>query len=68
MAEKILARAQSEKRARKLLDSFIDAGGYKAVGLQGDYILYRRVKDGVTEELTIKKVSDRDYSIVKLVD
>ena len=64
--EEIIAKEQSYREARKVLDSVAKEGGYALV--QVDPIMYSRTRDGTEEKLSIVKEGERTYKVVKILE
>lgn len=64
-AEQELGKVSSAIMANRLLDEIAVKGGFHAEAFEGDFIVYSRDKDGIREEMTVKKKSDRVYVILQ---
>ena len=64
-AEQELGKVSSARMANRLLDEIAVKGEFHADSFDGDFIVYSKDKDGMREELTVKKESDRVYVILR---
>ena len=64
-AEQELGKVSSARMANRLLDEIAVKGEFHADSFEGDFIVYSKDKDGMREELTVKKESDRVYVILR---
>ena len=60
-----ISKVQSSSRARRILEEIAVAGNYKAVNFSGLFVVYSKNKDGLTEEVTAKKLGDREFEVTK---
>ncbi len=60
-----LANFTSRSMARHTLEQIAVSGEYTAVGFSDEFVRYVRVKDGIKEEVTGKKVNIRSYTVIK---
>lgn len=63
--EQQLAKVSSARMANRLLDEIAIKGGFTAETFEGDFIVYSKEKNGIREELTARKQSDRVYIILQ---
>ena len=64
-AETELGKVSSAIMANRLLDEIAIKGGFHAESFEDDFIVYAKDKDGMREEMTVKKKSDRVYVILQ---
>ena len=66
--EEILATCLSRTQARKFQDTFASEGGGWVVSSYNKYsAVYFKAKDGVTEELLVRKRGIRKWDVVKII-
>jgi len=63
--KEVISKVQSSTRARRILEEIAVAGKYKAIEFRGSFVVYSRNKDGLIEEVTAKKIGDREFEVVK---
>ena len=63
--EQELGKVSSARMANRLLGEIAVKGGFHAGSFDGDFIVYSRDKDGIREELTVEKKSERVYIILR---
>ena len=63
--EQELGKVSSARMANRLLDEIAVKGEFHADSFDGDFIVYSKDKDGMREELTVRKESDRVYVILR---
>ena len=61
----ILATVQSLKQARRLQDEIAIKDGMIVVGSGKHSGIYRKIRDGVSEELTIEKKATHQWQLIK---
>ena len=67
-AETEIGKVSSAIMANRMLDELAIKGGLTPVSFENNFIVYAKDKDdGIHEEITAKKVSDRVYTIVKKI-
>jgi len=66
-AEETISKVSSAIRARRILDMIAVNGKYKATGFSGKFIVYSKNRDGITEEITAEKLSEREFRVFKKV-
>jgi len=64
-AEVELGKVSSARMANRLLDEIAIKGGFHAESFEGDFIIYSKDKNGIREEVTARKKSDRVYIILQ---
>ena len=64
-AEQELGKVSSAIMANRLLDEIAVKGGFHAESFEGDFIVYSKDNNGITEEITCRKKSNRVYIIYK---
>ena len=64
-AETELAKVSSARQANRLLDEIAIKGGFTAEAFEGDFIVYSKDKNGIREELTARKKSERVYIVLQ---
>ena len=64
-AEKELAKVSSAKMANRLLDEIAIRGKFHAESFENDFIVYAKDKNGIREEVTAKRKSERVYIILQ---
>ena len=64
-AEQELGKVSSAIMANRLLDEIAIKGGFHAESFEDDFIVYSKDRDGIREEMTVKKKSDRAYIILQ---
>ena len=65
--EEVLGRLTSFTRARRFQDEIAWNGGYVAAGYTGLSVIYSRRTDGLVEEVTVRKMGDRKFEVVKKI-
>ena len=63
--EIVLGKVSSSRMANRLLDEIAIKGGFHAESFEGGFIVYSKDKNGIREEVTAKKKSDRVYIILQ---
>ena len=66
-AKKSVGQADSLVKARSTLDEIASAGEYRAAGTRGNFVVYSRQLNGVTEEITIERTTKRRWNVVKRI-
>ena len=64
-AEQELGKVVSSKIANRMLDELAIQGGFEAASFESGFIVYSKNRDGIREELTAKKQSDRQFVIIQ---
>ncbi len=64
-AEQELGKVSSARMANRLLDEIAIKGGFQATSFEGDFIVYTKDKNGIREEVSARKKSDRVYIIIQ---
>ncbi len=64
-AEQELGKVSSAKMANRLLDEIAIKGEFHAEAFKDDFIVYVKDKNGLREEVTAKKKSERVYVILQ---
>ena len=64
-AEKELAKVSSARMATKVLTKIAYEGGFKMDSIEGEFIVYSKDKNGIREEVSARKKTDRVYVIVQ---
>ena len=64
-AEQELGKVVSARIANRMLDELAIQGGFEAASFEAGFIVYSKNRDGIREELTAKKQSDRQFIIVQ---
>ena len=64
-AETELGKVSSAIMANRLLDEIAIKGGFRAISHEGDFIVYSKDRNGIREELTARKLSDRVYVVLQ---
>ena len=64
-AEQELGKVSSAIMANRLLDELAIKGEFHADSFEGGFIVYAKDKNGIREEMTAKKKSDRVYIILQ---
>ena len=64
-AEQEIGKVVSSKIANRMLDELAIQGGFKADSFESGFIVYAKDKNGIREELTAKKQSERQFIIVQ---
>ena len=64
-AEQQLAKVSSARMANRVLDEIAIKGGFHAESFDGNFIVYSKDKNGIREEVTATKKSDRVYVIMQ---
>ena len=67
MNEEEICKLTSAKQVRRTLEELAMTGDYHISHYEKDFVVYAREKDGMKEELTGQKVSDRTYRVIKRV-
>ena len=65
--EEILTKVQSQRRAKRILEEIAVAGKYRAVNHIGGFVIYSRDRNGLTEEVTARRVNEKEFNIVKTI-
>ena len=65
MNTEIIGRMQSAKSASRMLEQIAVAGHYTAKSFDNSFVVYVRHSFGLIEEITIKKLGQRRFEIVK---
>jgi len=66
-AEKELAKVSSARMATKVLTKIAYEGGFKMDSIEGEFIMYSKDKDGIKEQITVRKRSARVYIILQKI-
>ena len=64
-AEIELAKVSSARIANRILDEMAIKGGLQVGAFEENFIVYFKEKDGIREEVTAKKKSDRVYVVLQ---
>ena len=64
-AEKELAKVSSARMATRVLTKIAYEGGFKMDSIEGDFIVYTKEKNGIREQVTARKKSNRVYIILQ---
>ena len=64
-AEEEICKVSSAMRVRRVLEEIAVAGGYYAASYEQGFIVYSKKQDGIVEEVTGEKLSDRNYRVYK---
>ena len=65
--EEEITKVSSSKRATKVLQEVAVAGRYVARSFEREFVLYTRDTNGIREEVTAEKLSDRNYRVFKRI-
>lgn len=63
--EKVITKVQSSVRAKRVLDEIVVAGGYQAIGFHDGFVIYEKNKDGITEQIFVRKIGDKEFEVVR---
>ena len=63
--EETISLVSSQRRANRILQEIAVAGHYQANTFEDGFVVYSRSNNGNREELTVQKLSERNYRIVK---
>ena len=63
--EETISLVSSQRRANRIVQEIAVAGHYQANALEDGFVVYSRRKNGSQEEITVQKLSERNYRIVK---
>ena len=63
--EEEITKVSSSKRVRSILEEIAVAGRYRAYSFEGEFVVYSRDRNGLREEITGEKLSERNYRIFK---
>ncbi|MBA7631409.1 hypothetical protein ES703_38940 [subsurface metagenome] len=63
--EQAILKVQNSVSAKRVLDEIAVAGGYQPTGFRDGFVVYSKNKDGVTEELFVKKIGDKNFEVVR---
>ena len=61
----IISKVTSASSAKRILDEIAVAGNYIASGISDGFVIYSRIADDFTEEITARKQGDRTFVITK---
>ena len=64
-AEIELGKVSSARMANRILDEIAIKGGFHAESFENDFIVYAKDNNGIREEVTARKQSDRVYLVIK---
>ena len=62
-----ISRVSSARRAKKILENIAVAGKYMAIGFNDGFIVYLKHKGIWVEEITARKIGERDFEVTKKV-
>ena len=65
--EEVISTEISGKRALRIMREIAEAGGYMVANGSPDFPLYIKVTDGLVVEVTVRKIENREYEVVKRV-
>jgi len=65
--EEEICKLTSAKQVRRTLEELAMTGDYRVDHYENDFVVYTRERDGIKEELTGKKLGDRNYQVIKRV-
>ena len=61
----VVVRTQSAVRAKTIAEEIAVAGRYTASGMRDGYVLYTRKVDGVTDEISVKRVGSQNFKVTR---
>ena len=64
-AEKILGKVSSARMATKLLNKIAFEGKFRMDSIDGEFTTYAKDRNGIREELTARKQSNRVYLVLQ---
>ena len=64
-AEQELGKVSSAVMANRMLDELAIQGGFKADSFEDGFIVYSKDKDGIREEMSARRKSERVYIIIQ---
>lgn len=64
-SEREIGKVVSSKIANRMLDELAIKGSFKVASFESGFIVYFKEKDGIREELTVKKQSERQFVIIQ---
>ena len=64
-AEEEICKVSSAMRVRRVLEEIAVAGEYTADSYEKGFIVYSKKQNGIIEEVTGEKLSDRNYRVYK---
>ncbi len=62
-----IVTVQSARRANSIMDEIAVAGGYTALRFDGEFVVYGKTENGITEEIFTKKEDDKKYRVLKVL-
>ena len=65
--EETIAQVDSAVKVNRILQEIAVAGHYKALTFEDGFVVYARDKGNNREELAVKKLSKRNYQVLKRV-
>ena len=63
--EQVIYKAYNSVRANKILVEIVVAGGYQAAGFHDGFVVYSKNRGGITEELFVRKIGDKNFEVVR---
>jgi len=66
-AEETIAIVNSNKGASRILQEVAAAGHYQVSSISGGFAVYSKEMNGAKEEITARKLSDRNYVVLKRI-
>ena len=64
-AEEEICKVSSAMRVRRVLEEIAIAGEYMAASYEKGFMVYSKRQNGITEEVTGEKLSERNYRVYK---
>ena len=65
--ERVVSKVTSSSRAKRILDEIAVAGRYQAVGFSDGFVIYSKISDELTTEVTARKIGERVFEVIRRI-